>query len=129
MSSPFKTWNGVEPHALFPGVGLRAVAGEQVLLGHVTYAPGTTVARHSHPQAEQAMWIVEGSLTMTVGDETAELGPGDVVVVNRGIEHELLSEEGVTFIEAMSPVPRDHVPDPERDLVLGALGDSLHVDR
>jgi quercetin dioxygenase-like cupin family protein len=129
LSSPFKTWNGVEPHALFPGVGLRAVAGEQVLLGHVTYAPGTTVARHSHPQAEQAMWIVEGSLTMTVGDETAELGPGDVVVVNRGIEHELLSEEGVTFVEAMSPVPRDHVPDPERDLVLGALGDSLHVDR
>ena len=129
MSSPFKTWNGVEPHALFPGVGLRAVAGEQVLLGHVTYAPGTTVARHSHPQAEQAMWIVEGSLTMTVGDETAELGPGDVVVVNRGIEHELLSEEGVTFVEAMSPVPRDHVPDPERDLVLGALGDSLHVER
>ena len=129
MSSPFKTWNGVEPHALFPGVGLRAVAGEQVLLGHVTYAPGTTVARHSHPQAGQAMWIVEGSLTMTVGDETAELGPGDVVVVNRGIEHELLSEEGVTFVEAMSPVPRDHVPDPERDLVLGALGDSLHVDR
>ena len=129
MSSPFKTWNGVEPHALFPGVGLRAVAGEQVLLGHVTYAPGTTVARHSHPEAEQAMWIVEGSLTMTVGDETAELGPGDVVVVNRGIEHELVSEQGVTFIEAMSPVPRDHVPDPERDLVLGALGDSLHVDR
>ena len=129
MSSPFKTWNGVEPHALFPGVGLRAVAGEQVLLGHVTYAPGTTVARHSHPQAEQAMWIVEGSLTMTVGDETAELGPVDVLVVNRGIYHELLSEEGVTFVEAMSPVPRDHVPDPERDLVLGALGDSLHVDR
>jgi hypothetical protein len=25
-------------------------------------------------------------------------------------------------------VPRDHVPDPERDLVLGALGDSLHVE-
>ena len=110
-------------------MGLRAVAGEQVLLGHVTYAPGTTVARHSHPEAEQAMWIVEGSMTMTVGDETAELGPGDVVVVNRGIEQELVSPEGVTFVEAMSPVPRDHVPDPQRDLVLGALGDSLHVDR
>jgi unsaturated pyranuronate lyase len=110
-------------------VGLRAVAGEQLLLGHVTYAPGTTVARHAHPESEQAMWIVEGSLTMTVGDETAKLGPGDVVVVNRGIEHELVSAEGVTFVEAMSPVPRDHVPDPERDLVLGALGDSLHVDR
>ena len=110
-------------------MGLRAIAGEQVFLGHVTYAPGTVVSRHAHPEAEQAMWIVEGALRMTVGDQTAELGPGDVVVVNRGVEHELVSEEGVTFVEAMSPVPRDHVPDPTRDLVLGEQGDSLHVDR
>lgn len=127
--SAFRTWNGVEPHALFPGVGLRAIAGEQVFLGHVTYAPGTVVARHAHPESEQAMWIVEGSMRMTVGDETAVLGPGDVVVVNRGVEHELVSEEGVTFVEAMAPVPRDHIPDPARDLVLGEQGDSLHVDR
>ena len=110
-------------------MGLKAIAGEQVFLGHVTYAAGTTVPRHSHPEAEQAMWIVEGSMTMTVGDETRDLGAGDVVVVNRGVEHELFSEKGVTFVEAMAPVPRDHVPDPERDLVLGRLGDSLHVDR
>jgi quercetin dioxygenase-like cupin family protein len=110
-------------------VGLKAIAGEQVFLGHVTYAAGTVVARHSHPESEQAMWIVEGSMVMTVGDETRELGPGDVVVVNRGIEHELVSEGGVTFVEAMSPVPRDHIPNPERDLVLGELGDSLHVAR
>jgi len=129
VTTPFRTWNGVEPHALFPGVGLRAVAGEQVFLGQVTYAPGTVVARHAHPEAEQAMWIVEGSMRMTVGDETCDLGPGDVVVVNRGLEHELVSEEGVTFVEAMSPVPRDHIPDPERDLVLGEQGDSLHVER
>ena len=75
------------------------------------------------------MWIVEGSMRMTVGGETAELGPGDVVVVNRGVEHELVSDSGVTFVEAMAPVPRDHVPSPERDLVLGELGDSLHVER
>ena len=110
-------------------MGLKAIAGEQVFLGHVTYAPGTTVARHSHPESEQAMWIVEGSMVMTVGSETRELGAGDLVVVNRGIEHELLSEDGVTFVEAMAPVPRDHIPDSERDLVLGEQGDSLHADR
>ena len=110
-------------------MGLRAIAGEQVFLGHVTYAPGTTVARHAHAESEQVMWIVEGSLRMTIGDEARELGAGDVVVVNRGVEHELVSESGVTFVEAMSPVPRDHVPDRERDLVLGEQGDSLHVER
>jgi mannose-6-phosphate isomerase-like protein (cupin superfamily) len=66
---------------------------------------------------------------MTVGDETRTLGAGDLVVVNRGVEHELRSEGGLTFLEALAPVPRDHVPDPERDLVLGAQGDSLHVER
>ena len=75
------------------------------------------------------MWIVDGDVTMTVGDETRRLGAGDVVVVNRGVEHELYSEGGMTFVEALAPVPRDHVPDAERDLVLGPQGDSLHVER
>jgi quercetin dioxygenase-like cupin family protein len=100
-----------------------------VLLCHVTYAPGTTVARHAHERTEQVMWILDGSLTMTVAGDTRELAAGDVVVVNRGVEHELRSSAGVTFLEALAPVPRDHVPDPERDLVLGAQGDALHVER
>jgi quercetin dioxygenase-like cupin family protein len=109
-------------------VELRAVGGEQVMLCHVTYEPGTTVRRHRHETAEQVMWIVDGSLTMTVAGETKELAAGDLVVVNRGVEHELHSAAGVTFVEALAPVLRDHVPDAERDLVLGAQGDSLHAD-
>ncbi len=108
----------MEPHTLFPGVGLRAIGGEQVLLCHVVYEPGTTVRRHSHETAEQVMWIIDGDVTMTVGDEMKRLGAGDVVVVNPGIEHELHSESGLTFIEALAPVLRDHVPDADRDLVL-----------
>ena len=110
-------------------MGLRAIGGEQVMLCHVTYAPGTTVRRHSHETAEQVMWIVDGAVTMTIGDETRELVADDVVVVNPGIEHELVSGVGVTFVEALAPVLRDHLPDAERDLVLGAQGDSLHADR
>jgi quercetin dioxygenase-like cupin family protein len=109
-------------------VGLHAVGGEQVMLCHVTYEPGTTVSLHAHETAEQVMWIVDGSLTMTVDGETKELAAGDLVVVNRGVEHEVHSAAGVTFVEALAPVLRDHVPDAERDLVLGAQGDSLHAD-
>ena len=77
---------------------------------------------------------VDGDVTdsSSVADAVAraesELGPGDVVCVNRGIEHELFSEGGVTFFEALSPVPLDHVPDRERDLVL-AEGGATHVER
>ena len=128
-SSPFRTWEGREPFQIFPNVRLHAIGGEQVLLCRVTYEPGTTVARHAHEQTEQVMVVTNGRVTMTVGDETRELEAGDVVVVNRAVEHELHSEAGCTFFEALAPVPLDHVGDREQDLVLGPDGGRLHVSR
>jgi len=127
-SSPFGTWNGIEPFEFVDGVTLHAIGGDQALLCRVRYEPGKQVQRHAHEHSEQLMVVIEGSVRMTIGDETRELSVGDVVCVNRGIEHELYSEEGVTFFEALAPVPLDHVPDRDRDLVL-AEGGTTHVDR
>ncbi len=127
--APFRTWNGVEPHPQFDGVWLHAIGGDQVLLCRVRYEPGTRVRRHAHPEAEQVMAILAGEVTMTVGEEARTLRAGDVAVVNRGVEHELASEPGVEFFEALAPVPIDHVPDRERDLVLGPDGGAGHVAR
>ena len=127
--SAFGSWNGVEPWPIFDGVGIHAIGGDQVLLCRARYEPGTTVKRHSHEDTEQVMLILDGSLDMTIGDESKHLVAGDVCVVNRGVEHELYSADGVTFMEALSPVPLDHVPDRERDLVVGELAGSLHVER
>jgi quercetin dioxygenase-like cupin family protein len=128
-TSPFRTWNGVEPSEIYDGVRLQAIGGEQVLLCKVTYDPGKTVALHRHDHTEQVMWIIEGSVDMAIDGEWKTLGPGDVVVVNRGLDHELRSEPGVTFIEALGPVPLDHVPNRERDLVLGPDDGATHVER
>jgi quercetin dioxygenase-like cupin family protein len=127
--SAFGTWNGVETWPIFDGVGITAIGGDQVLMCRATYEPGTTVTRHKHEDTEQLMLIVAGSVEMTIGDERRLMGVGDVAVVNRGIEHELYSAHGVTFIEALSPVPLDHVPDRDRDLVLGAEQGANHVER
>ena len=127
--SPFGTWDGRELHPMFPGVALHAVGGEQVLLCRVTYEPGFGVGRHSHEHTEQVMYVLEGDMTLTVAGEARTLGPGDTGVINRGIEHEVRSEAGCTFIEALAPVALDHVPDRERDLVLGPDGGSTHVER
>ncbi len=126
--SPFGTWNGVEAFEFVDGVRLHAIGGDQVLLCRVNYEPGKRVPRHAHEATEQLMAVVQGAVTVTIADETRELRPGDVVCVNRGIEHELYSEGGVTFFEALSPVPLDHVPDRDRDLVL-AEGGRTHVER
>ncbi|MBV9680919.1 MAG: cupin domain-containing protein, partial [Solirubrobacterales bacterium] len=87
MSSapPFQSMDGRTPLSLFPRVTLESVGGEQVLLCRVRYEPGAEVPRHSHEHTEQLMWMLEGSMEMTVGSETREIAAGDVVVVNRGV--------------------------------------------
>ncbi|HEY6399046.1 MAG TPA: cupin domain-containing protein [Solirubrobacteraceae bacterium] len=127
--SPFRDWTGREPLSLFPGVSAYSIGGDRVLLCRVRYEPGAEVPRHSHEHTEQVMYVFEGELEMTVGSETRTLREGDVVVVNRGVEHELRSQPGCGFFEALAPVPLDHVSDRDRDLVLGPDGGRLHVER
>ena len=109
-------------------MNIHAAGGEQALVCRVSYDPGFGVDTHSHERTEQVMIVTEGELELTVAGETRTLGVGDWAVINRGIEHSVRTENGAQFIEALSPVPLDHVPDRERDLVLGPDGGSLHVD-
>jgi quercetin dioxygenase-like cupin family protein len=127
--SRFRTWNGRDLYAIFPGVNLHAIGGEQVLLCRVVYEPGKAVQRHAHANSEQVMVIVDGEVEVTIGTETQTMRAGDACVMNRGVEHELHTAGGVTFFEALAPVPLDHVPDRELDLVLGPDGGSTHVER
>ena len=128
-SRPFRTWGGREAFEFVDGVRLHAIGGEQVLLCRVQYDPGKQVPWHAHEDTEQVMLILEGEVEMTIEDETATLKPGDVVVVNRGLHHKLYSAGGVTFMEALAPVPLDHVPDKELDLVLGPDRGAQHVEK
>ena len=128
-TSPFRTWNGRDSFEFVDGVRLHAIGGEQVLLCRVQYNPGKQVPWHAHEDTEQVMFILDGEVEMTIEDETKTLAAGDVVVVNRGLHHKLYSEGGVTFMEALAPVPLDHVPDKTADLVLGADGGAQHVEK
>jgi len=128
-SRPFRTWNGRDSWEFVDGVRLHAIGGEQVLLCRVQYEPGKRVPWHKHDDTEQVMFILDGEVEMTIEDDTTTLRAGDVVVVNRGLHHELYAPKGVTFMEALAPVPLDHVPDRSLDLVLGPEGGARHVER
>jgi quercetin dioxygenase-like cupin family protein len=128
-SSPFRTWNGRESFEFVDGVRIHAIGGEQVLLCRVQYEPGKQVPWHTHEDTEQVMFVLDGEVEMTIEEETQTLRAGDVAVVNRGLHHKLYSEGGVTFMEALAPVPLDHVPDKSLDLVLGPDGGSQHVEK
>ena len=82
-----------------------------------------------HVHTEQVMCILDGEVTMTIEGETKERVAGDVVVVNRGLEHTPISKTGVTFMEALSRVPLNHVLDRSLELILGPDGGAHHVAR
>jgi quercetin dioxygenase-like cupin family protein len=127
--SAFDTWNGREPYRPFPSVDLHSIGGDQVLLCRVSYEPGAHVRRHSHEHTEQVMLVLEGDVTVEVESERRRLGAGDVAVVNRGQDHELWSEAGCVFVEALAPVALDHVGDRDRDLRMGQDAGRSHVER
>lgn len=50
-------------------------------------APGAGAPLHVHPNAEEAIVVLEGLVEFRVEDETAVLGVGDTIVLPRGVAH------------------------------------------
>ncbi len=42
---------------------------------------------HSHPDTDDLFYVVDGQLTIQLRDRDVRLGPGDLFVVPRGVEH------------------------------------------
>jgi mannose-6-phosphate isomerase-like protein (cupin superfamily) len=42
---------------------------------------------HTHPETDELFYVLSGSLTIQLRDGDVELGPSDVFVVPRGVEH------------------------------------------
>src|SRR5262245_30485452 len=53
---------------------------------------------HSHPDTDELFWVVSGRLVMQLRDGDVELGPGDVYVVPRGVEHCPRADDGAEIV-------------------------------
>ena len=91
---------------LAPGVTLRTMWGEKVMLSLVECAPHSVVPNHSHPH-EQAGIVMQGDFDMTIGGETKRLKPGDAYVIPGGVEHSVQAGDGWALaLDVFSP-PRE----------------------
>ncbi|MCZ7569145.1 MAG: cupin domain-containing protein [Ardenticatenaceae bacterium] len=89
---------------LAPGVLARTFWGDKMLMSVVEFLPGATVPDHSHAH-EQVGIVLEGELTMTIGDQTKVLRPGDVYVIPGDVEHNAKAEGGpAKVLDIFSPV-------------------------
>jgi mannose-6-phosphate isomerase-like protein (cupin superfamily) len=77
---------------------------------------------HAHPDTDDFFLVLDGRLTIQLRDREVELGPGELFVVPRGVEHCPKSEEGaeILLIEPQgTPNTGDSTerePAPEREL-------------
>lgn len=90
--------------AVRDGVSRRVFTGDGATLAWTTLQPGHTPRPHAHDY-EQIVYIVSGRARFTVGGESAEMGPGDVLLVPPGVQHfaETLGDEPCVDLSIFTP--------------------------
>lgn len=53
---------------------------------------------HSHPDTDDLFLVLDGRLTIELRDRDIELGPGELFVVPRGVEHRPRSTDGASVL-------------------------------
>ena len=68
--------------------------------------------KHRHPDTDEVFVVLTGSLTIRLGDEDVTLGPGQLYVVPRGVEHQPISPDGaeVLLVEPSTTVNTGDTP-------------------
>ena len=74
------------------------ITGNELEIGCYTEPRGTGAKPHHH-KSEQMMLVLYGRLRMRIGNETRDIGPGEVALILSDQEHEQIAlEEGTRFV-------------------------------
>ena len=99
---------GGSRHPIFPGVAIRTVAGQAMMLSVVTFEPDSVVPDHAHPH-EQMGVMVSGRLEFTVGGITRILGAGDSWRIPGGVVHRVRALDGpAVALDVFHPIREDY---------------------
>ena len=104
---PIIHYSDAESGEGYPGVTRAILVDDRngalsLYIGHLIIVPGGRVTTHIHPDTEEAMVIVEGTLEAILGDEVVTLGPGDTVLEPAGVKHGFVnrSQSNATLVAA-----------------------------
>jgi quercetin dioxygenase-like cupin family protein len=99
-----------EGQARWWGEGLAVIkataedTGGQMTIVEVTEPPGTEAPLHVHRNEDEAFWVLEGDLTLEIGDTTVEAHAGDYAFGPRGIPHRYtVGERGCRMLFLLTP--------------------------
>lgn len=83
---PFYNSDELRRNEIAPGVNIKTMWGEKIMMNIVEIEPNAVVPNHTHPH-EQAGMMIQGEFEMTIGDETKVVTVGDTYIIPGGVEH------------------------------------------
>ena len=85
----------------------RVINGERMTLAAVDLQPLAVVAEHRH-ENEQLGFVIQGTMTFTIGGEKLELRAGDTYTIPSNVPHDAVAgPEGCTVVDVFAPVRAD----------------------
>lgn len=58
---------------------------------------------HKHDNEDELFLVIEGTLLMHFRDRTEKLGPGELIVIPKGVEHKPEAESGIISVLLIEP--------------------------
>lgn len=68
---------------------------------------------HKHEDTDDFFLVLSGRLTIELRDRTVSLGPGELFVVPRGVEHRPVAKEGEVHLLIIEPTGTPNTGNPE----------------
>ena len=87
---PFTTRDGSTIRSLLDATN-APVAHQS--LAEASLEPGAETARHHHRETEELYFVLEGTGLMELDGTTADVGPGDAILIPPGARHQLRASE------------------------------------
>jgi amino-acid N-acetyltransferase len=92
-----------------PGVGMWAIALNNVMFTYFEIEPGARFKEHKHV-SEQITYVLEGDLYFTIADRTVRVGPGEAIAIPSNVPHAAcIKEKRVRAVDAWSPIRSDYL--------------------
>ena len=89
----YVAWEEIEPIEMVPGLEIRPLLGESLMVTFVRFDPHTEAPRHWHDE-EQMTIVLEGELEFEVGDEMRTVRPGEAIVIPPNVPHAARTHDG-----------------------------------
>lgn len=84
---------------------------DTMTVGRCYIDPGAANPRHHHPNCDEVLHILQGTIEHTAGDDVVEMGPGDTISIPAGVIHNArnVGQDQAIFVISFSTPDRQTI--------------------